>query len=251
MKEEKKALKKCFLLALVLCLLLAACAENGADSLPDSSASLSDISSGSVADSKLPDGSQSSSAQSDSSMSPADLPIEISYVDYDGATEAACTVYQHGAYTFEVPEGWTVVDGTEHGLMNGVFFVPPEGDIDNFRYEAHIALELYDEPPYGEDVPAFELEDTQKDYFAYQVAATYSKMSGLTDLEYFVWTLADGYVYGEQFVRSNDEATMYQTTYHPMSGERDLVVYASHFGQDATPGVDEAAQHLIATFQPA
>ena len=194
----------------------------------------------------------SSTARANSGGRPAeDLPIDMETVTYDDTLEDVVE-YRHGDYVFELPRDWEVVDGADQGLLNGLFLLPPGADKSDFRFSAHVGLELYDGSSlYPEGAPDFSDPEVQESFFAYQTISVYSKMSGLSDLEFMVWESAQGMVYIEQFKRSNDTLTMYQTTYHLMHPERDVAVNAAHFGEDATPGVEEVARHAVNTFHEA
>lgn len=177
-----------------------------------------------------------------------DLPIDITIASFDDEITWAYERYEHDLYSFELPENWQVIDGTEHDLVNGVFLVPPDTDMGNFRYSAHVAIEVLDSMPAGGRVPDFSSEDIQKEFFAAQIIQTYAKMGGLSDLEFSVWESEHSYVYIASFKRSNDWLSMYQTTYYVMNPNRMMQVQATNFGEDAVPGVHEVARHLINTF---
>ena len=121
--------------------------------------------------------------------------------------------------------------------------------MDNFRFSAHVAVEVLNSKPAGGRVPDFSSEAIQKEFFAAQIIQTYAKMGGLSDLEFSVWESAQSYVYIASFKRSNDKLSIYQTTYYVMNPERMIQVQASHFGEDAVPAVNEVARHLINTFK--
>lgn len=183
----------------------------------------------------------------------AGAPVEVEHIDSDGALDAACVEYELGRFSFEIPADWTAVDGTGMGLVNGVYFLPPGTDEEDFQFSAHVAVETSDESVYtGGGTPDFTDADMQESFFGYQLASTYSNMGGLSDLEFAVWEVPGGeVVYIEQFLRSNDTLTMYQTTYHVMNTGWGMDVNASYFGEDASPEVNAVARHLIATLSVA
>lgn len=178
----------------------------------------------------------------------ADIPIDITIESFEDETDEVYKTYEHTQYSFEMPESWQIADGTERGLVNGVFLVPPDTAVDNFFYSAHVAIEAFDSMPEGEVAPDFSNEEIQKEFFASQIVQTYSKMGGLSDLKFSVWKSKNAYVYIARFKRSNDELSMYQSTYYVMNPDRLTQVQATHFGEDAIPSVDEVARHLIDTF---
>jgi len=176
------------------------------------------------------------------------LPIDIEYVSYDVPISWDDTIYEHDQYSVSYPENWEVIDGKDHGLVDGVFFVPPEADINNFRYDCHIAIEAISADP-NEQNYDFSKLSTQKDFFATMIVSTYSKMGGLSDLEFSVWQNEDDFIYITDYTRSNSTLTMYQTTYYVMGKDKDYVIYATTFGEDAAIPVQEAARHLITSLQ--
>jgi len=190
-----------------------------------------------------------SSASTSEDTDAKDLPIDITKVSFNDETSWDSERYEQELYSFEGPGDWEVVDGTEHGLVSGVFLVPSGTDMDNFRFSAHVAVEVLNSKPAGGRVPDFSSEAIQKEFFAAQIIQTYAKMGGLSDLEFSVWESAQSYVYIASFKRSNDKLSMYQTTYYVMNPERMIQVQASHFGEDAVPAVNEVARHLINTFK--
>lgn len=116
------------------------------------------------------------------------LPIDIEYVSCSDVIEWQDAEVELGGYTISIPDGWTMIDGTDYGLVNGTFFVPPETNLENFRFGSHIAIEILEEPyDSGEHVHDYSLQSTQKDFFATMTVTTFSKMGGLSDLEYSVW----------------------------------------------------------------
>ncbi|WP_310601528.1 hypothetical protein [Anaerosporobacter sp.] len=173
------------------------------------------------------------------------LPIDIEYVSYDDTAEWKDTAVKLGEYSVNIPEEWGVVDGTEYGLLNGAFFVPPEVDQENFRFNSHVAVEISEEPLYGGAAYDYSLESIQKDFFASMIVSTFSKMGGLSDLKFSVWNNNGSYIYIVDFMRSNETITMYQTTYYVMYPDKTILVYATTFGEDSVIPVHEAACHLI------
>jgi hypothetical protein len=177
-----------------------------------------------------------------------DLPIDITNISYDNTIDWASMEYVYAPYSFEMPEDWQTVDGTEYGLINGVFLIPPDTSMDHFPFSANVALEVIGSMPGGEEALDFSSESVQKEFFAAQIVSTYSKMGGLSDLKFLVWESKQGYVYIANFKRANEQLTMYQTTYYIMNPDVTIVVNASHFGEDAVPEVNGVARHLINTF---
>ena len=228
-------MQKQYIIILLACLLLlSACTISGEGIQTDSSSATNE-----------PPTSNDVTAEG---LPAEDLPINITYISGDGEVNWECTNYKHNQVSFEMPESWQTIDGAEHGLMNGVFLVPPDTDTNNFRFSAHVAIEVTGAAPNGANIPDFSSESVQKDFFASQIVYTYSKMGGLSDLEFLVWESDQFYVYMAQFKRSNDKLSMYQTTYYVMDPDRVISVNAAHFGEDAVPGVNEVARHLINTF---
>lgn len=231
-------MKKIYLALCVACLLLLAACGGGQAEDPETE---ENPDAQSEQGTNTPDENESGDDTGD------ELPIEVSYPDYSSEISWESVTYEHEGYSFEMPADWTVMDGADYGLMNGVFLLPPDTDMANFPLTPNVAIETTGPTEDGVGEANFADEAVQKDFFAAQIVSTYSKMGGLDELDFQVWQGAQSYVYMAQFTRKNDTLTMYQTTHYPMLPGSVTEIQAAYFDQDAQPPVCEVARHIADT----
>ena len=146
--------------------------------------------------------------------------------------------------SYEIPVSWQ--EYPEMSQTSVRFFTFTDADLD--LMPSNVTVEVIGVTAQEDGFSNFGETTTYESFFGYISIMVLSSKSDLFNIQFSVWEASSRYVYIVEYDRDIDGSIIHQTCYYPMGFNGPVTVYATDFGDDISPDVNEVARHIALTF---